>query len=91
MAVTQAYIKSDNEVLDYVVDWSNWLGADTISTSVWNAEVGITQDSETETTTTATIWLSGGTNNSTYLVTNQIVTVAGRTAERSFRITIEDR
>lgn len=91
MAVSTTYIKSDNEVLDYMINWATWLGADEISTSTWDVEVGLTEDSETETTTTATVWLSGGVDTTTYLVTNQIVTTGGRTAERSFNITIEDR
>jgi hypothetical protein len=39
----------------------------------------------------ATIWLKGGTLGTEYTVTNKIVTTAGRTDERSFTITIEDR
>ena len=90
MAITRGFTKSGNEVLDYAVDWSAWLDTDTISASTWDATAGLTIDSESETTTVATIWLSAAEDN-IYQVTNQIVTAGGRTAERSFRLTIEDR
>ena len=80
--------KEDSEVLDYIEDWSDWLGSDTISTSVWSVPSGITEDSESETTTTATIWISGGTNNSNYVVTNTITTAGGRTGVRSFLLSV---
>ena len=56
----EVYIKGDAEVLDYHVDWTAWLNGDTITTSTWIVTVGITVDSESETTSISTIWLSGG-------------------------------
>ena len=91
MAVTQNFTKTDGEVLDYKIDWASWLDSDTISTSVWTTDTGVTVDSETETTTAATVWLSGGTNSNVYQVKNRITTVGLRTAERSFNLTIEER
>lgn len=91
MATIPGFDKADDEVLDYAVDWSAWLGVDTITTSIWSVSTGLTVDSESETTTEATVWLSGGTNNKIYLVTNQITTANGRTAERSFNITLTIR
>lgn len=51
---------------------------------------GLTIDSDTNTTTTATVWLSGGTLTVTYQVTNKIVTTGRRTDERSLLITMVD-
>jgi hypothetical protein len=92
------FIKDPEETLDYVVDWSGskpgpWLtGDDTIATSTWpSPPSGITVASTSNTDTTATIWLSGGTTGQTYSFTNRIVTSAGRTAERTFRVTIRER
>ena len=52
-------------MLDYTIDWGwgtdGWLGADTISAVDWTVPAGLTLDSDTNTTTTATAWLSGGT------------------------------
>ncbi len=85
------FVKDPNAVLDYVLDWGTWLGSDTISTSTWTVPTGITEDSSTNTTTTATIWLSGGTAGSTYLLINRIVTVAGRTEDRTIQITVTQK
>ena len=80
------YSKDPDETLDYIVNWATHLGSDTISSSSWDAETGVTVDSDTNTTTTATVWLSGGTLGEFYLVTNTIVTDGGRTLEQSIRI-----
>ena len=85
-------LKDPNAVLDYAIDWSAWLAAsETISTSTWTVPTGITQDSESETTTVATIWLSGGTAGVTYTVTNRIQTNQGRTDDRSFKVRVVER
>lgn len=83
--------KDPNAVLDYEIDWSTWLGTDTISSSSWTVDAGITEDSDTSTTTTSTVWLSGGTAGKTYTVTNRIATAAGRTDDRSIEIIVRDK
>ncbi len=83
--------KDPDAILDYINDWVYWLNGDTISTSQWTADTGITVVSSIKTDTTATVWLSGGTVGSTYLVTNRIVTVAGRTDDRSISIRVIQR
>ena len=80
------YAKDPDETLDYIINWAIHLGSDTISSSSWAAATGITIDSDTNTTTTATVWLSGGTLGTYYLITNTIVTAGGRTLEQSIRI-----
>ncbi len=89
--MTDWFLKDPNEVLDYVRTWTEFLAGDTITTSTWTAETGITVSSSSNTTTTATVWLSGGTAGNRYLVTNRIVTTAGRTAEFSLPITVAHR
>ncbi len=88
---SQLFIKDPDAVLDYVIDWDDWLGTDTIATSTWAAEAGITIDSDTNTNTTATVWLSSGTAGTEYIVTNEIVTAASRTDNRRLRIRVEER
>lgn len=84
-----AYKKRSAEVKDYAIDWSVRLDeGDTISTSTWVVETGITKDSDTNTTTSTTIWLSGGTAGVEYTLTNRVVTAQGRTHEASFLVTI---
>lgn len=77
----------------------DWLATgDTINTSAWLAQNGITMGNgingapvPSNTTTTATVWLLGGTLEADYLVTNRIVTVAGRTHERSLQVQVRTR
>jgi hypothetical protein len=85
------FFKDPNAVLDYQVDWATWLSTDTIVTSTWTVPTGITKASDTNTTTTTTIWLSGGTANTDYTLVNRITTAAGRTQDQSILITVRDR
>ena len=85
------YTKDPNAVLDYTVDWETWLGGDTISTSAWTVGTGLTEDSDSNTTTSATVWLSGGTTGTDYACTNRIVTAAGRTEDRTIHIRVRER
>jgi len=86
----KTFTKDPNSVLDYTLDWSSWLEtSDTISSASWSAS-GVTVDSENNTTTTATVFVSGGALNVDSVITCQIVTSGGRTDERSIAIQIRD-
>ena len=97
------YIKDPSAVLDYKFDWkalangngsSNWLGStETIATHVVTVDSGITKDSDaiTDTNTSVTVWLSGGTAGQSYKITCRIVTSKGRTDERTIVIKVIDR
>lgn len=87
----ERYTKDPNATLDYQVDWEPWLAGDTIATSSWTVPAGLTQNAATNTTTTATVWLSAGTAGQTYTVTNRVVTAGGRTDDRSFKLYVADR
>lgn len=90
--MTQIFTKDPNATLDYQVDWSAWLDTDTIIASTWVVPTGLTNASDAFTTTTATIWLSGGSLvTKAYVVVNRIATAAGRTEDRSFVIQMEER
>ena len=86
--MVQKWTKDADAILDYTIDWEDWLGTDTISSSAWTCDSGITVDSSSNTTTTTTVWLSGGTAGATYTVTNRIVTAAPRTEDRTLQILI---
>lgn len=88
--------KDPDEVLDYVVDWETRLDGDTISTSDWaitpvSATDPLTEDSASNTTTRATIWLSGGLLDEIYEITNTIVTVGARTMEQTVKLKIKEK
>lgn len=83
--------KDPDAVLDYTVDWSAWLGTDTIASVTWVVGAGVTEASSSNTSTTATIWLSGGIAGQAYGVTCRAVTAGGRTDDRSFRVVVKER
>lgn len=75
--------KDPDEVLDYQNDWTARLAGDTIVTSTWIVPGGITKDSDSHTTTATTVWLSGGTLDASYSLTNRVVTAGGRTMDHT--------
>lgn len=84
------FTKDPDAVLDYALDWAAWLAGDTIATASWTAD-GVTVDSQTNTTTVATVWLSGGTVGTPAAATCRITTASGRTEDRTLTFTIEER
>ena len=77
--------------LDYTIDWESWLDSDTIATSTWVADSGITIESDSNTSTTTTVWISGGTAGSSYKATNHIVTAAGRAEDRTITLRVAEK
>lgn len=89
----KGFVKDPNSTLDYSFDWSLWLGTDTIVSSTWIAESGITivPASEAFTDTTTTVFISGGATGEKYKLTNRITTTASRIDDRSINIHIRER
>ena len=87
------FTKDPDAVLDYSFDWLLWLAGDQISSSEWVLELGATIQKITDTFTNSrtVVWLGGGDKGITYLVTNRIVTVGGRTDDRTISVKVEDR
>lgn len=88
------FVKDPQAQLDFSVDWSDWLtDPETISASSWTIPTGLTLVAQSYTTTTATVFLSGGTVGRSYVVSNQITTnnATPRIDERSFTITVQER
>lgn len=98
--------KDKDEVLDYSVDWSRWLGAATISTVSWfvdnasgvktaftNGSVvnGLQNVTATNTNTVATINLGLGTNNVEYKIYCRITDNTGSIAERTVKLRIKEQ
>lgn len=69
--------QDENEALDYTVNWSGWLGTDTIA-SVQNVTSGLTLSNASNTTTAATFKLSGVMSG---WLEHGITTTGGRTKE----------
>jgi hypothetical protein len=89
----RTWSKDPQAVLDWAFDWSNWLAAsETISgTPVITVDSGLVKDSQSNTTTKVTVWLSGGTLGVAYKVACRITTNQGRTDERTIGIRVTDR
>ena len=73
------------------MNWVDWLPVgDTITASSWIVPAGITAASTGYTTTTTTVWLTGGKAGQRYVLTNRIVTADGRTEDRSFEVPVTE-
>lgn len=74
--------KAENSVIDVNLRWKNFLAGDTISSSTFTADAGVTIDSDSNGTDETTAVISGGDEGGRYRLTNQIITAAGNTYER---------
>lgn len=84
--------KDPQAVLEWIWDWSDWLDSgESITVSVMTVSAGLVLDSSTNSTTTATAWLSGGTAGQPYSVANRITTSVGRIDERTITIRVSNR
>lgn len=81
--------KDPSDVVDYVIDWTDVLASDTIATATYTAP-GLTVNSSSNTSTTSTVWLAGGTAGATCEVTCRITTAGGRTFERTASLRVAD-
>ena len=80
------FIKDPQAILDYTVNWETWLDGDTISASSWTVPTGLTEDSDSNGDSTATVWLSSGTVGKTYEIVNHITTAGGREEDKTLVI-----
>ena len=87
------YLKDPEATLDYKFNWLEWLDGDTIATQVVTIDDGATVESSaiTDTDTSVTAFVSGGTVGRSYVLSCKITTVGGRTDERSLTILVVER
>jgi hypothetical protein len=98
--------KDKDEIVDFSIDWSRFLGADTISGVTWfiNDGDGVKEelsDNETvfglrfiqdsNTTTVSTARFADGTNNVRYTVTCRIITAQGLQYERAVFLRVREK
>ena len=91
MATT--YKKDPNATLDWTFNWATWLTpiTDTITSVEWVLSSGLTKVSESNTTTTATVFVSGGTVDADETLTCRITTAGGRIDDRTVTLRITQR
>jgi hypothetical protein len=88
------FTKDPDAVLDWKFDWSDWLAdGETLASHSVTAAEGLTVDSSslTDTNTSVTAWLSGGTAGKRYAVTCRVVTSASRTDDRTITVYVRER
>lgn len=100
-------VKDPDASLNYSVDWSRFLGSDTINSVSWfindadgtktavtpNDTVnGLTFQGQSNTSTIATALFSGGTNNTTYTVTCRInFGISSLISERKIKLPVREK
>ena len=102
--IVKVFTKDPDATLIYTFDWANngpndgsldddgWLQSATISSSSFVlSSSDITNVIDTNTTTTASIKLSGGKDDNDYVITNRVVTNGGETEDRSIQISVRQR
>lgn len=91
----------DTGLNDGSADDGGYLQGETISSSTWTVDAGITKDSSNtsavtiagvdyDANTVSTVWLSGGKANHTYKCVCRIVTSGGRTKDKTLHITCKE-
>jgi hypothetical protein len=90
MALEWPEPKDPNEVLDYQILWNGRLiSGDEIVNSTWIiTPAGLVKDDDEFTVNSTLIWLSSGTVDTTYDLTNRVITSGGRTMDQTVRLRI---
>lgn len=83
-------LKSPGSTVDYVSDWSTYLGADTISSVAWTVPTGLTKVTQSNDTTTTTVRVSGGAMGADYDLTQAITTAAGVIELATIKVKVRD-
>ena len=86
-------VKDPEERLDYLFDFTDWMPpGDYISTVTIEAPQGVAIDSPpSNNNTQVQIWAQGGTLDDSYDISAVANTFEGRTAKRSFTLSIKEK
>lgn len=87
------FIKDPDATLDFIWDWSQWLksGETIVNSQFLIQQSGLEVETESNSATDCTAWLSGGAVGIPYVVTNRITTNEGRIDDRSITIRVTER
>jgi hypothetical protein len=83
------FVKDPAEVLDYQVNWSEWLAGDEIIASTFTSRGGIIVGATSFTASMTTVSVSGGVLGYTHKVVNTIHTSYGRVGDLVLSFQIE--
>lgn len=84
--------KQPVEVVDYDIDYSEWLTAgDNVESAAVDVQpLGLNVDSVFVNDPRIKIWLSGGSNGTSYKLTVTITTADGRVKQDEFKVKVKD-
>jgi hypothetical protein len=86
------YVQGVDEVVDYSIDYSAFLGNDTIVASSWTCDVssssGLELSKSSYSTTSTTIWVAAGLAGYAYRLLNHVTTAGGRQFDRKMWVKI---
>ena len=87
-----SFYKQPTERLDYDVDFSLWLspGDAIIATSVVSNPIGLTIYVTDAATLIPKLWVSGGVDKNSYILSVTVETQQGRTKEVNFKVKVMD-
>lgn len=85
------FSKDPAAVLDYTIDWSDFLGDDSIATVTWTLDAGVADAGHVSSRALTTIFLSGGVAGTGYNITCHITTSGGRADNRTFKVNAVNR
>lgn len=91
MTPVAKFCKDQSDTLDYEMDWSKEIGAQTIATSVWTSLDGMTVVSQSKTSQKTKVVLYGGAAGFEHRAMNSIVTSLGLELQRTIVIRCEEK
>jgi hypothetical protein len=80
--------KDSSENINIDVSWEDWLGSDIITASTWLIPNPLIGAGQSNTSTSATVWISGGVLGAFYTVANSVTTASGRSTKRTIVVRI---
>jgi len=83
-------VKDPAATIDCAIDWSHYLGADTISEATWTVPEALTSVAETTTATRTTIRISGGELHQRYENACTVTLNSGQVDVRRLVIVIQE-
>lgn len=88
MARYQRFEKDPDTTTYFTLDWSPDIRpGETLSSTTWTVGAGLDKESESRVGNVSTLWVSGGTDGTTYEATCQATYDSARTEDWTIRIT----
>lgn len=83
--------KDPNAKRTYFVDWSEWLGVDTIASVEWTIPDGLTKISQTATAKIAYVKVGDGAVGQVYSINCHVVSLAGEEDDQTLLVKVEEK